>query len=286
MKRLLIIASAAFLISGCTDYKSQILALQNEKQELISQSIYKDSTITDFVASINEIEQGINTITEKEKLVKSTDGAELQGDAKTRILSDLADIDKLLQENKDKIASLNKKFKGSTFKIAGLEKMIAGLNDQLAVKDSEMVVLNNQIASLNTTVSTLNNQIVDLNKVTADKEKTIEDQTSKLNTAYYTVGTYKDLLAKKVVIKEGGFLGMGKAEQVKKDFDRSVFTTIDITKLSEIPVSGKEVILLTNHPTDSYSLTKDSKKMVTNLVITNAEKFWSASKYLVVQENK
>ena len=79
---------------------------------------------------------------------------------------------------------------------------------------------------------------------------------------------------------------MGKAELVKKDFDRTSFTTVDITKLSNIPVSGKEVLLLTNHPSDSYSLTKDAKKMTTNLVISNPEKFWSASKYLVVQENK
>lgn len=286
MKKLFLVAFAGLLVTGCTDYKSQILALQNEKQELISQSIYKDSTITGFVASINEIEQGINTITEKQKLVKSTDNTEVQGDAKARIMTDLADIDKLLQENKEKIASLNRRLKGSTVKIDGLEKMITGLNDQLALKDSEMVVLNNQIATLNNTVNTLNNKVDDLNKVTADKVKTIEDQTSKLNTAYYTVGTYKDLVAKKIVVKEGGFLGMGKAELVKKDFDRSSFTTVDITKLSDIPVSGKEVLILTNHPSDSYSLTKDSKKMVTGMVISNPEKFWSASKYLVVQENK
>ena len=286
MKSILSIIIAGFFLSGCTDYKSQIIVLQNEKQELISQSIYKDSTITGFVASINEIEQGIIAITEKQKLVKASGNTEVQGDAKARIMTDLADIDKLLQENKDKIASLSRRLKGSSVKIDGLEKMITGLNNQLAVKDSEMVVLNGQIAVLNNTVTTLNNKVEDLNKVTADKVKTIEDQTSKLNTAYYTIGTYKDLLAKKIVIKEGGFLGMGKAELVKKDFDRTSFTTVDITKLSDIPVSGKEVLILTNHPSDSYSLTKDSKKMVTGMVISNPEKFWSASKYLVVQENK
>jgi hypothetical protein len=42
--------------------------------------------------------------------------------------------------------------------------------------------------------------------------------------------------------------------------------------------------IITSHPSDSYTLDKDAsdKDKVTNIVITNSEKFWSTSKYLVV----
>lgn len=271
--------------SSCTDYKSQIAQLQNEKQQLIQQAASKDASINDFVASINEIENSINSITEKQKLVATTTSNEISSDVKARIQSDIADIDLLLQSNKEKIATLTKKLKNSSFKIVGLEKMIADLNNQLSTKATEMTALNDQINLLNTNVTGLNNQVADLNKIAADRSATIETQTNKINTAYYTAGTYKELEAKKIVTKDGGFLGIGKSQLVKKDFDRSAFSTIDITKLTSIPLKGKVVELLTSHPSDSYTLKTNNDKEVTALEINDPEKFWSASKYLVLLEN-
>ena len=42
--------------------------------------------------------------------------------------------------------------------------------------------------------------------------------------------------------------------------------------------------IITSHPSESYTLEKDAAKKdkVKNIVITNPDKFWSASKYLVV----
>lgn len=282
----MIVAVASLLAFGCTDYKSQVELLQKEKQQLVAQQVYKDSTINDFVTSINEIEQSINSITEKQKLVSSNVSGELRPDAKMQILGDINEIDKLLQENQTRINALSKKLKGSSIKIAQFEKMIESLKSQLAVKDTEMAAMTDQINSLNNTVATLNTQVENLNHVTADKLKTIEDQTSKMHTAYFTKGTYKELSSKQVVVKDGGFLGLGKAELLKKDFDRTAFTTIDIMKVTDIPISCKVAELLTNHPSDSYTLKKDDKNLVSDLVITDPEKFWSASKYLVVLENK
>lgn len=286
MKSLLYILTASTILSSCTDYKSQIAQLQNEKQKLIQNAAYKDSTINDFVSSINEIENGINAITEKKKLVASETGNEVSTDAKARIQNRILEIDELLQNNKEKISALSKKLKNASFKIDGLEKMIADLNAQISTKDTEMLILNNQISSLNQTVNGLNTQVADLNKIASDKSTTIEKQTSKINTAYYAAGTYKELEAKKVVVKDGGFLGLGKAQMVKKDFDRNAFATIDITKLTSIPLKGDEVELLTNHPSDSYTLKVNATKTESTLEINNPEKFWSASKYLVLLESK
>jgi len=286
MRKLIIVFAASLFAFGCTDYKSQVASLQKEKQELISSSNYKDSTITDFMASFNEIEQSMNELSQKQKLVATASNGELKNTPKEHILSNISEIDKLLQENKAKIAGLSKKLKNSNVKIAGFEKMIASLNEQVAAKDVELASLNEKVTALNGTVGTLNTQVETLNQVTAEKTKTIDDQTAKLQTAYFTKGTYKELKTKSVVNKDGGFLGLGKSEKLKDDFDRNAFTTINIMQVTDIPIAAKDVELLTNHPSDSYTLKKDEKDVVSDLVITNPEKFWSNSKYLVVLTDK
>src|SRR5207253_11489062 len=83
----------------------------------------------------------------------------------------------------------------------------------------------------------------------------------------------------------GGLLGMGKTSKLSSNFDNSKFTKIDYTQTTVIAVNSDNVKIITSHPTDSYKMENDSKKkgVVRNLVITNPEKFWSASKYLVVE---
>ncbi|MEO8146586.1 MAG: hypothetical protein ABI723_03060 [Bacteroidia bacterium] len=286
MKKIIIVFAASLFAFGCTDYKSQVASLQKEKQELISNTNYKDSTISDFMASFNEIEQSMNELSQKQKLITTGNSAELKNSPKDRMIANIHEIDKLLQENKTKIASLSRKLKNSNFKFAELEKMVASLNEQIVAKDAELASLNEKVASLNTTVATLNTQVDTLNKVTAAKAKTIDEQTVKIQTAYFTKGTYKELKTKSVVAKDGGFLGLGKSEMLKKDFDRSAFTSINIMQVTDIPIAAKDVELLTNHPSDSYTLKKNDKDVVSDLVITDPEKFWSNSKYLVVVTDK
>lgn len=286
MRKIIIVFVASLFAFGCTDYKSQVVKLEKEKQELISSTNYKDSTISDFIASFNEIENGMNELSKKQKLLTAGTSGELKTNSKEQILMNISEIDKLLQENKAKIASLSKKLKNSSYKIVEFEKMIASLNDQIVLKDVELASLNEKVASLNNTVLTLNSKVDTLNQITADRSKTIDEQTAKMQTAYFTKGTYKELKTKSVVAKDGGFLGLGKSEMLMKDFDRSAFTTINIMQVTDIPISAKDVELLTNHPSDSYTLKKNEKDVVSDLVITNPEKFWSNSKYLVVMTDK
>ena len=50
----------------------------------------------------------------------------------------------------------------------------------------------------------------------------------------------------------------------------------------EIKTYSKSARLLTTHPSDSYTIVKDASGQC-ELKITNSAKFWSVSKYLVVQ---
>jgi len=287
MKKLLIaIPLLAILAVGCHDYKADIAKLQSEKDALINAATYKDSTINSYMGSINEIENNLAQIEDLQaKLAQTSKDGELQSTQVDRIKENINTINALMAENKEKIAALNKKLKSSSTKVAGLEKMLANLQTQVDEKDKQMAEMNTKITNLNTTVEQLNTNVTTLTTENTDKQKVIEDQTTKLHTAYFTTGTAKELQTKKVITKEGGFLGLGKSQKMTPDYNSGAFTNIDITKTSTIPLHAKQALVVTSHPSDSYTI-EHKEKEASQLVITNPEKFWEASKYLVVVLDK
>lgn len=272
------------LIVGCGSDKQVAENFDREKDSLINELNIKDSAIDSFIGSFNDIESNLNTIKEKESIItlNSKSNGELKGAAKERINEDIQTINKLMDENREKIASLNEKLRRAGNKAGSLERMIKNLNKNLAQKEQELTELRQQLDSLSVTVAVLRTSVDTLTAQSTTKSKVINDQITKLNTAFYTVGTYKILKEKNVLNKEGGFLGLGKEEVLKKDFNTEYFTQVDITKTNMIAIMDKKAKLLTSHPSDSYRFDSNDKKVLTSLVITNPEKFWKASKYLVI----
>ena len=83
--------------------------------------------------------------------------------------------------------------------------------------------------------------------------------------------------------EEGGFLGvLGRTEAVRDDFNHEKFTRIDIREKVIFPVEGKDVEVVTLHPAGSYTIEKEEDKEQVNLVVSDPEKFWESSKYLVM----
>lgn len=285
MKKLLLVIPAMLALFACHDYKADISKLEQEKQSLIDQAGYKDSTITSFIGSVNEIETNLSAIEDLQNKVKDSSTGELQGTQVDRINENIRAINDLLTVNKEKIASLNKKLKASGGKNKELEKMIAALNENLVQKDQQLADLNSKLADMGTQIEKLNTDVTTLVAQNTERQTKIEQQTAKIQTAYYTTGTYKELYAKKVVNKQGGFLGIGRTKSLQKDFNNSSFSKIDITQTTTIPLEVKDAKLLTSHPTSSYTIEHKGKE-VSNLVITDPEKFWESSKYLVVVVNK
>ena len=286
MKKLMLAISMVVALAGCHDYKADIQKLQNEKDALMQASTYKDSTINSYMGSLNDIENNLATIEElQSKVAQQSKGGELQASQVDRINENIRTINDLMKDNKDKLASLSKRLKSSNTKVAGLEKMIANLQTQVDEKDKQLAELNTKVTTLNSTVDQLNTNVSTLTAESADRQKTIDDQTTRLHTAYYTTGTAKELESKKIITKEGGFLGLGKSKKMTPNVNNSAFTNIDITKTSTIPLEAKDAVVLTSHPSDSYTIEHKGKE-VSNLVITNPDKFWEASKYLVVVVDK
>ena len=268
---------------SCKDYKPEVDRLNRERDSLITNGVRKDSTIDVFLGDFNSIESSLDSINQMHMAITmdAKSDPEMGGTVKDRIRKNIDNINKLLDENSKRISELSSKVKGSKVKLAQLEKMIAELNIKIAEKDSMIANLNLQLNDANFTITSLKSNIDTLNTVIAAKSQTIDEKTTIINTAYYTMGTYKQLRDKQLINKQGGFLGIGRNQILKSDFDTTQFTKIDITQTSKIALDVKDAKIITNHPTNSYTIDKSNKK-VSGINITDAAKFWSSSKYLVI----
>ncbi len=233
----------------------------------------KEAAIQEFISSFNEIQENLTAIKEKEKIVSN---ASASGDVKSKegqIKEDIQAIYDLLAKNKNRIGSLSSKLKKAKSKIAGLEEMIANLESQVTAKDSEIAELKSQLEAKNIELS---NIVMNLEHVEAEST----EKTEKLNTAYYALGTTKELKEKNVITKEGGFIGLGKSTKLKDDFNKDYFTKIDASTTTSINIGAKKAKVISNHPSNSYKLI--GEKTIEKIEITNPESFWSNSKYLVI----
>ena len=85
---------------------------------------------------------------------------------------------------------------------------------------------------------------------------------------------------KHIITKDGGFIGIGKTAVLNEDFNASEFKKIDITKVTNIPVTGKKISLVTSHPSNSYKV--EGVETVEGITILDPAEFWKSSKYLVI----
>ncbi len=131
------------------------------------------------------------------------------------------------------------------------------------------------------TTMKLNTAMIDFGIQSADEADTINQKNALLNTAYYIIGEVGELKEKKIVNEKGGFFSPNQSEKVNPDFNKDYFTKVDIKQTTHIKIGGKGAKLISTHPSDSYKLEKDTKNN-SNLIITNPQKFWSESKFLVI----
>jgi DNA repair exonuclease SbcCD ATPase subunit len=273
----LVLSTATLSFTSCGDKEKEVNPLADSLKvvtsDLSGKLTEKEAALQEFISSFNEIQENLNTIKEKEKIVSTSSSS---GDVKSKedqIKEDIRSIYDLMAKNKNRIGSLTKKLKDSNLKLEGMEKMIENLQNTINQKDGEIADLKSKMESLNIELANLNT-----NYKEAEEESTAK--TEVINTAYYAIGTSKELKEKNVISKEGGFIGIGKSTKVKADFNKDYFTKVNIEQTSSINIGAKKVKILSNHPTSSYKLV--GEKPVEKIEISNPKEFWSNSKYLVI----
>jgi chromosome segregation ATPase len=281
MKKYFLLLLIPLFVASCgREAKKKAAELQARNDSLMTQTIQKDEAINEFVRSINDIQSTLDTIKMKENVINlSTErGGELKQTAKDQIKTDIQTIYSMMLKDKDQLAKLTKKLKAANMKVDQLQKMVSRLEKDMAAKSAEIEDMRDKLAKLNIKFEAASLKIDTLNKTVNDQGQKINNQTQTIaaqeeaiNTAYYVIGTNKDL-KKNGVVKKGDVLA---------DFNKELFTRIDIRKTTEISILSKKAKILSSHPSTSYKFTGD-KKVIQSLQILDSKAFWSNSKYLVI----
>ena len=280
MKKLifLLVAAVAFFTSCIDGPNKADLVAQNDSLRNIIAS--RDAALDEMISTINIVEEGFKAINEAQGRI-NLDAASAEQTKKASLQKDIDFINETLQKNKQQIAELEEKLKKSQSYSKQLNKMVQKLKAELEEKNKQIISLQQELAQknihieeLDKSVQQLNANVDELSATKAANEKTISAQESSLNTVWYAIGTKREL-------KEQNLLD-GKKVLREADANMSYFTKADKRKLTTVETHAKNAKLLTTHPEGSYKLERNSEKQYV-LTITNADNFWSVSKYLVIQ---
>ena len=280
MRKLIVLAVGGLMVASCNDgvKKAEQAALmqRDSLEQIIAQ---KDNEINDMMTTLSDIEEGFREISEAQNrvtLAKEGEGTNTQ----MRIKENMQFIQSAMKQNKELINKLKQQVRESSVKGDQLKKIIDNLNEQMLQKDKQLQALREEldmkdfhIAELDEKVADLNENVANLTQENTQKTETISTQDKQIHTAWFVFGTKKEL-------KEQNILDKG--EVLQSNFNKDYFTKIDIRIDKEIKLYSSSAEILTNHPAGSYTLQRDAKKQYV-LRISDPQRFWSTSKYLVVQ---
>lgn len=290
-----IITALAFITVSCVEnsgkYKSAVAA----RDSLALENQALDSNYNQTLVLLNDIETGFAEINQNEKEMKlNLQGVEgPETNRREMIAAQMTAIKQGIEQNKSKIAALqqlaSKNGKTNSMLTETIKRLQAQMDEkgiQIQNLQAELYKKNITITELTTTVTEQSKSITEQSQSIAEQQKVLEQKESALkqqdtdiNTVWYCIASTKVLKDAKV-ITDGGLFQSRKV--LSSEFDNSLFTRVDLRSVSSIPTNSKRAKILSQHPKNSYNLVTGSDKNIT-IEITDPSKFWSVSKYLVVQ---
>ena len=269
-----------FIFSACKDDASdlnttsekdtEMIELRNKVAQLELESSQKDAALNDAISFFNEVQENLAKINVKEEEIRVRSGnPEFTQDDQAWILQEIQNINFLRKQNAQSVKNLKQQLNKKDLKISELEGMRDRLVMQIRAKDEQIASLQRTLADLDMEYSELFDEYQEQVEMTLDVLK-------ELNTVYYAYGTLDELTENNVLVREGGFIGIGKKTNIAENLNEKYFQKMDKTKVKEIRIVGEKPDLVTDHSISSYKWKGDK------LVILDADKFWKVSKFLVV----
>ena len=285
MKKLLLLSVCVAMFSSCGEMKkNEALKAQNDSLNVALAE--RDAELEGIMEAFNEVQEGFRLINEAENRVDLQAGKVEGVSAAQKIREDILFISEKLQSNRTRIAELEEQLKNSKYASSQLKKTIANFKEELEAKSQQIETLQTELASKNIRIAELDDAVAGLTQNVADlvaenkvKEAMVATQDKALNAGWFVFGTSSELKDQKIISKK--LLQKTKVLE-NGDFNKDYFTQIDIRTDKEIKLYSKDAKLLTAHPEGTYELVKDDKEQLT-LKITNPNKFWSVSRYLVIE---
>jgi len=288
IKFYVIIATLVVTSVSCVENSGKYKAAIAQRDSLELEKQVSDSNYIRTLVILNDIENGFSEINQRENEMKvNLKGVEgSKTDKRQIIAAQMTAIKEGIELNKAKIAEL-RKLSSKTGKANDmLTKTINRLQTQMDESTLQIQTLqtdlnqkNIKITELNTTVTHQNQNIANQQSVMEQQKSTINGQDRDMNTVWYCVASSKILKEAKIISTSGLFQSK---KAMGNEFENKAFTQTDLRSISNIATDSKNIKIISSHPQSSYTLVTDVDKKI-SINISNPAKFWSVSKYLVVQ---
>jgi DNA repair exonuclease SbcCD ATPase subunit len=288
-RHLAIAASLALVTTACDNGRAaredSLRVVQSQQMQLMTQlSAQKDSLTKvileadDFIAKVDSKISSVKGIR-----AKGRKGKELE-----------SPIQQQIQNRKEMLA-----------RVDALVKRAKETADQLAAAKEREAQLKGEVVQLQSQNDSLRSQLDENQKMIAQFSETIERQAqtitnleteiktvgARLYTAYVIIGTEKELLAKGVVVREGGanllIARVGRTLVPARKLDSDLFKQIDQreTQVIVVPDTTKRYRLVSRQNLDHAEVEeRDGMTFTGNLKITDINGFWGPTRYLILAQ--
>ena len=288
MKKFIVltIAISALVCVSCTSKEEQRLREEHLKDSfniLLNAQIQQAETLE---AQMKDIDKNLMKITSQYaelRQITSSD-ANITENVVEHIELQINAIADLLQKNRQRIAYIQSqlaKAKKQDSRATELQTKIDELNQKVINGENQIATLTEDLKNKNIQLDNLNGQVTKLQEESKKHKEDLAKLEDERYSGYFIVGTKKELKQVGLIDTKGGFIGIGKTITMASNGDVSMMQKVDIRNLSEIPLTGQKVELLTPHPQNSYAFQGSASKP-SSIVISSANEFWQASRCLVI----
>ncbi len=278
---------AISIMSSCNVEERKKL---EEKAVSLEQKLHeRDSAFNEIMDLMTKVESQIEQIKERENIIANRSNEDFSSNGKEQMVEDISIINDLIEKTNTQVESLSSKLNKANIEIGSFKMRVNKLSQELDSRKNAMATLEEQIREKDNMINELGGEVQTLVSKVNLQTETIQTQNAQLkerdnqiHKAFYAVNTSKNLEENGLITKEGGFLWLGKTPELRADAEQTKFDAIDIRETTRFYVNSDKMDIVTEHPSDSYQVVKDDKDIVKYIDITNPEKFWKVSKYLVI----
>jgi regulator of replication initiation timing len=290
LQALAIVVTTALVAVACDNGRAaredSLRVVQSQQLELMGQLSAQKDSLTKVILDADEF---IAKVDSKVSSVKGVKGKTLKGKKDLE-----SPIEQQIQNRKEMLA-----------RVDALVKRAKQTADELAAAKEREAELKGETVRLQGENDSLRTQLDENQKMVAQFSETIERQAgqittleteiktvgARLYTAYYIIGREKELVAKGVVVREGGanllIKRFGRTLQQARKLDAEQFTQIDQreTQMIVVPDSTKRYRLVSRQNLDHADVQeRDGLTFTGNLKITDINGFWGPTRYLILAE--
>lgn len=265
--------------------------------EMETAAAEKDSLVRDLAEAtqlIVSVSEEIATVQRPGQVVgPRLEGESRAADERTQLLERVRDLTTRVRRSEARLSTTRRRLDAMTARSDSLSTTLSAYEQSL--NDLGAIVANqkNSIAALEARIDTLALENARLGRSNEELTDTVGALTVRENTVYVVAGTKKELLARGLIVAEGGtrfllFTRTGETLRPAEQLDTLAFTVYDRRVAMEIPLpkANKNYRIVSRHNLlylDPTTVTKG--KIRGSIKILSPLEFWAPSRFLILVED-